>query len=634
MRLRVFVLLSILPVALAGPLAAQTEQQFIQITTSAIAAFQSGLPPATNRVVLSGNLVYANGALITQPAIPLSTLLQYVEGLRAAGAQRVDLNPGVTSINNTAATAAYDALVAHIRELGMQLALNPQVVGGELGSSPTFQDFQNMAMTTYPALAARYQPDNFVIVHEPTTMNARLGVSASTQDWDGFIRAVAPLIKAASPHTRLGAGGFYDSPENTFFQDFVTIPALDFMTMDVYTDDSFPGLNTWVQLAHSNGKGIYIEETWAPKYLPSSLPPGWQSNPQGLDAYTLVGDCNADFQAMDASWLQAMIMWASANGMEAITPFTTEAFFYYYPGPTQGTSKYGYDSPLNPVYVMAALEAIQTGQLTATAQAYQGYNAQYAIPQVTTVSSASYATLSSVFTPACATNPSACIALTEIAPDELVSAFGADLGNTTTGLDGSFPTTLGGTTATLVDSSNISYPIQLYFVSPGQINYYVPANVKLGPGTLTVKSGDGTTTSGTVLISQVMPGLYTANQNGQGPPSAIAVIAHGDGSQSSQVTFVCNSGAACTPAPINLESTDSLYIELYGTGIRHVSGLSAASATANGQSVAVQYAGPSGYIGEDQVNIQIPQSLFGSGTVNVVLTISGQAANTVTLDLQ
>jgi uncharacterized protein (TIGR03437 family) len=631
--------------ALAAHLPAQTqqtEQQFIASTTSAIAAFQSSLAPAAGNVVLSGNLVYANGALVAQPSIPLNVLLQYVEGLKAAGAQRVDLNPGVTSINDPAATAAYDALVAHIRELGMQLALNPQIVGGELGASPTFQDFQNTAMTAYPALVARYQPDNFVIVHEPTTMNARLGVAGTVQEWDSFIRSVAPLIQAASPHTRLGSGGFYDSDENTFFEDFATIPVLDFMTMDVYDDDNFPGLNAWIQLAHSavdpthpNGKGIYLEETWAPKYLPNPLPSNWQSNPAGLSAYELVGDCNLDFQAMDVSWLQAMTMWASASGMEAVTPFTTQAFFYYYQGATaQGTATYGYDQPLNPVYIGSALQAIQSGQLTATAQAYLGYRTQFGIAEVTNVSSASYATLPSVFTPNCAPGANPCNAQTVVAPDELVSGYGADLGTTTTPLDGTFPTTLGGTTATLVDSTNTSYPVPLLFVSPGQVNYYVPSNVQLGPATLTVNSADGTQTTGVVLVAQVMPGLYTANQNGQGPPSAVAIVVHADGSQSTELTYVCSGGSSCVPAPINVASTDSLYIELFGTGIRHVSALSAVSATVNGQGVPVQYAGTSGYTGEDQVNIQIPQSLFNSGAVNLILTVGGQAANTVTLDLQ
>lgn len=630
--------------ALAARLPAQnqpTEQQFIDSTTAAISAFQNSLAPATGKIVFSGNLVYANGAVFTQSGTPpLSVMLQYVEGLKAAGAQRIDLNPGVMSLNNEAATAAYDALVAHIRELGLQLAINPQVVGGELGSSPTFKDFHDAAMTAYPALAARYQPDNFVIVHEPTTMDARLGIATTIGNWDGFIRSVAPLIRAASPHTRLGAGGFYNSIENAYFQDFVGIPVLDFMTMDIYDDSNFSGLNTWIQLAHSavdpthpGGKGIYIEETWAPKYLPDPLPPGWQSNPGGLDAIALVGSCNTDFIGLDISWLTAMAMWASSSGMEAVTPFTTEAFFAYGSAP--------HDYPFEATYLSNALLAIQNGAiqddgqpLTATGRAYLALQAQYGIAEVTNISSASYATLPSVFTPNCGSaGQSPCNAQTVVAPDELVSAFGADLA-TTTKLDGSFPTSLGGTTATLVDSSNTSYPVPLFFVSQYQVNYYVPPAVQAGPAILTVKSGDGALTSGVVLVSPVMPGLYTANALGHGAPAAWAIIAHADGSQSSQL-ITCSSTAGCEQAaPLSLASTDALYLELYGTGIRHVSGLSAVTATGNGTSVAVQYAGPSGYTGEDQVNIQIPQSLFGNGVLNVVLTVGGQTANTVTLNLQ
>lgn len=621
---------------LAGvvPLAAQTqqtEQQFIASTTSAVTTIQSSLPPPKTKVVLSGNLVYANGAVVTK-AMPLSGLLAYVDGLKAAGAQRVDLNPGVTSINDPAATAVYDALVAHIRELGMQLAINPQVVGGELGSSPTFQSFQSTAIETYPAMAARYQPDNFVVVHEASTMSARLGITPDTSQWDGFIRAVAPLIQAASPRTRLGAGGFYDTTEDTFFRDFVTIPLLDFMTIDIYGTTGFDGLNGWIQLAqstidpaHPNGKGIYIEETWAPKFLQNPLPPGWQSNPGGLDAYTLVGSCSADFATLDVTWLQAMLDWAASSGMEAVTAFTTETFF------SLGSA--GYDKPFDQLYLNNALQALQTGELTSVAQAFQGFKTKSAVPQITSLSSASYATVPSVFNANCGSATDPCYARSVVAPDNLVSAFGTDLA-TTAQLDGSFPTNLAGTTATLVDSSKTSYAVPLFFVSPGQVNYFVPAKVKSGPATLTVKSADGAVTSGMVLVSNVMPGLYTAGQNGQGVAAAIAIIAHSDKSQTSQVTFTCSAGAGCVPSPISPASTDALYVEFYGTGIRHVSALSAVSVTVNGQSVPVQYAGASGYTGEDQVNIQIPASLFHSGTVNVILTADGQPANTVTLNLQ
>lgn len=607
--------------------------QFIASTNSAINSLMNTTAGPTHPLVLSGSLFYANGSGVD--TMPQSFLLDYVDGLKAAGVQRVDLNPGVTSLNDPVATALYDAVVQHIRELGMQLAINPEIDIDDRAAFSSFLDFQSMAMTTYPALAKRYQPDNFVIVHEPTTQDARLGVTPSAKDWDNFVRTLAPLIQAASPHTRVGAGGFYSSQEDVFFRDFVALPTcpasnlgaacLDFMTVDIYSDTSFTQLNGWVQMAHQSGKGIYVEETWAPKDLPSSLPAGWQALPGGLDSVALVGTCDIAFAEMDVNWLNALALWASVNGMEAITPFTTSAFFFY-------GSTHDDDVDTDATYIAELQQAVQAGQsLTAAGQAYLGLSSQYGIKESVSVSSASYATLPSVFNPNCGSPDNPCNARTVVAPDELVSAFGADLANTTR-MDGGFPTILGGTTMTLVDSSNTTYQVPLFFVAPGQVNYYVPNNVKTGPATVTIKSGDGTTTSGVVLISQVMPGIYTASSNGQGAPAAIAVIQHSDGSRSSQLTYSC-SGSTCSPASINLASGDDLVIEFYGTGIRHASSLAGVSATANGKNAPVQYAGASAYSGEDQVNIQIPSSVFHSGTVDLMITVDGQTSNTVTLDL-
>jgi uncharacterized protein (TIGR03437 family) len=42
-----------------------------------------------------------------------------------------------------------------------------------------------------------------------------------------------------------------------------------------------------------------------------------------------------------------------------------------------------------------------------------------------------------------------------------------------------------------------------------------------------------------------------------------------------------------------------------------------------------------GYAGEDQVNIgPLPESLAGTGTVKIILIADGQAANTVTVNIQ
>jgi len=570
----------------------------------------------------------AYGSSIT--SVRQSVLLNYVDGLKAAGAQRVDLNPAVTSINDPNATALYDAVVQHVRALGMQLSLNPEIMTGELGSKAQFSDFQNAALLAYPLLAARYKPDNFVIVHEPTVMAARLGITTSPSDWTAFISAVAPLIKAASPRTRLGAGGYYD--EDAYYEGFVGMPVLDFTTMEVYDTANFDTYTKWVQEAHAaadpahpNGKGVYIDQTWAPFYLPSTLPPNWQS--QSLDDLALVGSCNGDFTAMDANWLQLMSQFASANQMEAVTAFTTEAFFQY------GTA--GADKPDNTAYNASAQAAIQAGQLTSTGQAFQANSQKWGIKQATSISSASFATFPTVFNPTCGTGGNPCNANATVAPDGAVSAFGADLG-TGVGVTSSvnLPTNLAGTTMTLTDSSNTKFDVGMYSVSPGQINYLAPSGAKPGPAAITVTSGDGTQTTGTVLVATVAPGIYTANQSGSGLAAGYAVC----GGTCSGWTNPQGNGQfmQSTTQPFSLGSaSDVVVVELFGTGIRHVASLSDVTATINGQSVTVYYAGPQGqFAGLDQVNVQVPHSLAGSGVVNVVLTVAGVQANTVTVHIQ
>ncbi len=65
-----------------------------------------------------------------------------------------------------------------------------------------------------------------------------------------------------------------------------------------------------------------------------------------------------------------------------------------------------------------------------------------------------------------------------------------------------------------------------------------------------------------------------------------------------------------------------------------MSGIANVSATVNGVDTPVIFAGNAGYAGVDQVNVQLPATLAGSGTAAVQLTASGIAANTVQVAIQ
>jgi uncharacterized protein (TIGR03437 family) len=273
------------------------------------------------------------------------------------------------------------------------------------------------------------------------------------------------------------------------------------------------------------------------------------------------------------------------------------------------------------------------------------------IKEAISLSSASYATLPTVFNPTCGTATNACNALTVVAPDDLVAAFGADLANITQ-LDGTFPLTLGGTSMTLVDSTNTTFPVPMYFVAPQQVNYYVPTSAAPGPATITVISGDGTESTGFLLILPEMPALYTQNQNGQGVAAAIAICSGVCANWPNPLPtgqFYQNvfslSGGSYMPQPISLASTDTVVVEFFGTGLRHLSSQSVLTAQVmvNGaeQSVPVLYVGAQGeFTGLDQVNLQIPSNLTGSGEVSVVLTVQdpvnnvNATANSVSISIQ
>ena len=657
----------------ARPLASQTCDsacnQFIAAASAAIEAV--AVSSASHPLIYGGNIPYANGMVVD--GAKQSTLIGYVDGLKAAGVQRVEFNPGVTSITDPIATALYDAMVTHIRQLGMELAINPEFTPGELGQNITFQTFETVAMQNYPALVARYQPDVFVIVHEPTTATGSMGVPIN-QDWHDFILTMIPVLRKASPRTKLSVGAFQNGAiptltqqEGAYMQDWITnisgcagaadnSGCLDLIGMDVYNTDTFPTYIQWATEAHANNKGAYVEETYSPHYLPNPLPSNALS-PQGyltasLDDFSILGAANPAFALLDTNWLQGMSKFAAGNGMEALTVFTTETFFAY------GTT--GHDKIDDPVYNSAVINNFSAGQLTSTAQSYradvsgQNPNAQAGIKMAVSISSASYATLPpNVFDPDCGTATNPCNANATVAPDALVSVFGTDLATSSAVTSSaSFPTTLAGSTMTLVDSANLTYSVPMYSASPMQVNYYVPGNAAYGPASVTITSGDGTETTGIVLIEAVAPGLYTANQNGIGVAAAIAVCAGtctgypATGSSNGQFfekVFACGSTiGSCLPQPISLgDATDSVVVELFGTGIRHVSSRSAISAQINGQSLMVQYAGAQGgYTGLDQVNVQIPHSLAGSGLVNLVISVQDSVNdinttfNTVTLDIE
>jgi uncharacterized protein (TIGR03437 family) len=225
------------------------------------------------------------------------------------------------------------------------------------------------------------------------------------------------------------------------------------------------------------------------------------------------------------------------------------------------------------------------------------------------------------------------------APDSIANLWGDHLATTTlSATQIPLPTALAGTTVTVVDSAGVNRLAPLFYVSPGQINFVVPDGTAFGLATITVTTSGGVSASTGVLITYTAPGIFSANGTGQGVAAAQLVTTHSDGSQSLLPSVATYNAAqsAWVGLPVSLgTATDTATLVLYGTGVRYRPSPTSVTASINGLTLPVQYSGAQPtFVGLDQMNINLPRTLVGAGTVNVYVTVNGELSNTVTLTIQ
>jgi uncharacterized protein (TIGR03437 family) len=220
-----------------------------------------------------------------------------------------------------------------------------------------------------------------------------------------------------------------------------------------------------------------------------------------------------------------------------------------------------------------------------------------------------------------------------LAPESIAAAFGANLATDIQfAAKQPLPTTLAGTRVLIKDITGVVRLAPLFFVSPGQLNYQIPIGVAAGSAIITYSGGDGSVSIGTERIEAVAPGLFAANSSGRGVAAAFAVRVKADGSQVSEPVARFDAAQNMIVAiPIDLgPATETVFLVLYGTGIRNRSAQSAVTVRIGGDDASVQYASVApGFVGLDQVNMIIPRSLAGRGEVGIELIADGKRANEV-----
>ncbi len=229
-----------------------------------------------------------------------------------------------------------------------------------------------------------------------------------------------------------------------------------------------------------------------------------------------------------------------------------------------------------------------------------------------------------------------------VTADSVASVFGSSISTQTLSATSTpWPTSLGDITSVMVtDSNNQQKAAGILFISPSQMNIYIPAGVAVGPATIAFPAtglppGAGTAALriANVNIQKSEPGLFSAEGTGTGVAAAVGVqVVIPTQIQTPITVFQCSAPATCSAVPIALGVDTPVYLSFFGTGIR---GASSVSMTIGSTTVQPSYAGPqTQYPGLDQVNVTLPISLHGAGLVNVTLTTDGVPSNVVQLLIQ
>lgn len=316
---------------------------------------------ATSRhnLIFSSNIFLAHGAYIQYFSTDI--LVKYADALKSAGAGQVEIypDPAIWIQGKTDLIAKYDALIAHARKIGLKVAISP-----EFGTENKFSSFADFKLKVVPALgqiAARYKPDIFDVIHEPTTMETRMKIKGSVNDWVGFVQSAATVVRQNSSDSRIAAGGEWY--EIKYLKKFITQPGVDILSLNIYDISKLQVYNQLILLAKQNKKGVYIAETWRSPYQDPNKKA--VTLEQGISS----GIGLAKYGNLDQKWMEALVVYANVWNLEAVTPFWSTTFFKY---ETSGDG-----NAIGYTYNKDAADALMSGKRTATFAKFKSLASEY-----------------------------------------------------------------------------------------------------------------------------------------------------------------------------------------------------------------------------------------------------------------
>lgn len=186
--------------------------------------------------------------------------------------------------------------------------------------------------------------------------------------------------------------------------------------------------------------------------------------------------------------------------------------------------------------------------------------------------------------------------VSQISPGSIATAFGTNL-----------PADAN-TTVNVCTAVAVCVPATVFAAYPSQINFLVPDPLTASQVTVQVVHSGTVAASGSVAVSSLSPGVFTADNSGAG-------IFNGQSYDGGQYNSIFTGTA--TPRAVVAPNV----LVLYGTGWKHANPANV-RVTMGGMPAIPDSAGPSSDPGLDQLNVPIPAGLASSSAQLVKLSIA------------
>ncbi|MDX2043994.1 MAG: choice-of-anchor B family protein [Acidobacteriota bacterium] len=207
-----------------------------------------------------------------------------------------------------------------------------------------------------------------------------------------------------------------------------------------------------------------------------------------------------------------------------------------------------------------------------------------------------------------------------IAAKSIVAGFGTNLASATLAASTSLlPTSLGGASVAVMDFKGVERLSPLFFVSPNQINFQIPAETAAGPALLKFTNGAQAVTGSTIVAPSAIS-IFTTNASGSGEAAALDAFnfsrppfnaTQSNGQPNIIAVFCTGLGEDATDIDANVAATVLVTID--------------------DQPVTVSYAGRApGFSGLNQLNIVFPAGIT-AGIHKFNVARNGVTSNSVTI---